>query len=109
MLICAFNSHQSARKGGYDPCERCAENDRFWTMTDPCDSGFIPGFESGYCYRVLSIQENFDNAERSCKSLHDADLLLFDTDSEVKSFLRLFKKGMLSFFLDLKTTERKKR
>ncbi len=47
-----------ARKGGYDPCERCAENDRLWTMTDPCDSGFIRGFESGYCYRVLSIQEN---------------------------------------------------
>ena len=82
-----------ARNGGYDPCERFPKNDKFWTKINACDFGFVPDYESGYCYKVLFIQENFDDAESSCASQHDAELLLFDTDFEVQSFINLFKTG----------------
>ena len=88
-----------ARKGGYDPCERFPENDAFWTKNSACDSGFIPDYNSGYCYRVLLMQEIFDNADRACTSQYDAELLLFDTDFEVKSLIELLKTGILRSYL----------
>jgi len=80
--------------GGYDVCQKFPENDIFWSNIVGCDLGFIPDHDNGYCYTVLSTFENFDNGESTCEIQYDAELLLFDTNSQVEGFIELIRSGI---------------
>ncbi len=80
--------------GGYDVCKKFPPNDVFWINNVGCDYGFIPDATNGYCYTVLSTLENLDDGESGCKIQYDAELLLFDTKSQVEGFIKLVRSGI---------------
>jgi hypothetical protein len=75
--------------GGYDPCSKYPSDSSFWAKHIGCDTGFIPASESGYCYMILPSKENYQDGNKICQSNYDAELLSFDTNSEVNGFLKI--------------------
>ncbi len=45
-------------------------------------------------YKVLQTKENLDDGESKCIYDFDAELLYFDTNSQVDSFIELIKSGI---------------
>jgi hypothetical protein len=80
-------------EGGYDPCNTHNGDEMFWTKSEGCDKGFIEDPNKDYCYKVLPTLENLNDGQRKCEYEHDADLILFSTNSEVLSFLKLAETG----------------
>ncbi len=83
--------------GGYDPCQRYPENDIFWENIIGCDPGFISDSRKIYCYKVLETKETLTDGENYCKNDFDAELILFDTNSEVQDIIMLIKSGISTF------------
>jgi hypothetical protein len=86
-----------ALDGGFDPCETMNKSDLFWSSHEGCEPDFIGDDQNGYCYKVLSTLENLDDGEKLCNYQSDAELLMFDTNSEVKGLIRLIKNGTFIF------------
>ncbi len=82
-----------ALDGGYDPCIRFSGNEDFWTENAWCGPGFIPDESSGYCYKVLSDMENLLDGKRKCEYSNDAEMVLFNSNSEVYGFINLILEG----------------
>jgi len=85
--------------GGYTPCSRFPENSQFWKKHIGCDPGFIPANGSGYCYMLLPDKKNLEDGNKECQSNYDAELLSFNTNSEVDGILNLLAKGKQWHFL----------
>ena len=58
-----------------------------------CPTGFTPDSVNGLCYLVLPVMDYQDSAMTTCYDTYDADLLVFDKDSDVQEFLKLLKSG----------------
>jgi hypothetical protein len=86
--------------GGYDPCRKFPDNSTFWTNKIGCDPGFTADDKSGYCYMLLPNKENIQDGDKYCKNYYDAELVSFDTSSEVNGFLKLFTEGIIYGFFD---------
>jgi len=82
-----------ALDGGYDPCSKFQENESLWIQNLGCHPGFIPDHKNGYCYFVLPSKENLEDGENICRSDFDAELLLFDRNSEVVGLIKLIGAG----------------
>ena len=87
-----------ALDGGYDPCKTMNKSDLFWRINEGCGPDFITDFLSGYCYKVLTTVKNLDDGEKICNYNFDAELIMFDTNSEVEGLLTLIKTGMLKLY-----------
>jgi hypothetical protein len=83
-----------ALSGGYDPCLTHSTDGILWTKKVGCDPYFIPDYENGFCYILLSTKENFGDGEMICKSNFDAELLLLDTNNQAKSLIKLIETGL---------------
>ncbi len=83
-----------ALDGGYDPCSKFTGNENFWKNTPHCDLGFVVDHANGYCYKVLPSLENFNDGKITCNYNYDAEMVLFYSDPEVKSFINLALKGI---------------
>jgi len=62
-------------------------------MLSECDEGFVPDYKSGYCYQALPDKHNLDDADNLCQFSLDAELISFDLNSEVDSFLEILSTG----------------
>ena len=93
-------SAQTASGGGV--CQKINENEKFWRENQNCDSGFVPDYANGYCYKVLPEMKSFDEGDDYCEYFHDAELLLFDKPSEVDGFIDLIEKGILGNLIQFK-------
>jgi hypothetical protein len=82
-----------ALEGGYDPCSKFTGNEKFWSENVGCDPGFVPDEANGYCYKVMPTLENMNNGEKQCKFNYDAEMVLFNSNSEVKGLINLLHKG----------------
>ena len=78
---------------GFDPCSKFPENSTFWTKITGCDAGFIPDHKNGYCYMLLPNTENLEDGDNFCRNNYDAELIMFDSNSEVDGFISLINKG----------------
>ena len=56
-------------------------------------SGFTLDSTTGYCYYVLSSITYLDDADTQCSNL-DAELLVFDSDTQVTAFLAVLNTGI---------------
>ncbi len=81
--------------GGYDPCTKFPDNSKFWTNYTGCEAGFFPDSKNGYCYMLMPNKRNFQDGEKFCKLDYDAELVSFDTNSEVDGFFSLIYKGTI--------------
>ncbi len=86
---------QIALSGGYDPCLNYSEDGILWTKNVGCDPDFIPDFKNGYCYFFMPTKETFYDGEQLCKNKFEAELLLFDTNDQVKTLIEMIEKGLL--------------
>ncbi len=84
-----------ALDGGYDPCKTINQNDSFWRTQEGCGADFVADNFNGYCYKVMSTIENLDDGEKICKYDFDADLVMFDTNSELTGLIELVITGMI--------------
>ncbi len=82
-----------AFEGGYDPCDTFTGNEIFWTKNDGCEDGFIQDSNKEYCYKILTTLESLSDGQSKCEYEYDADLILFYTNFEVLSFLKLVETG----------------
>ena len=82
--------------GGFDFCRIIADKDFKWNSNHDCDPGFVADIKNGYCYKALSTRKNLDDGENYCRNYYDAELLLFDTNSQVKGFIELLNTGNLN-------------
>jgi hypothetical protein len=82
-----------ALDGGYDPCDNFSGNETFWTKNPECEPGFIPDYTSGYCYKVLSTLETLNDGQKKCEYSYDAEMILFNSNSEVQGFINLIQQG----------------
>ncbi len=57
-------------------------------------AGFSPDNANGYCYKVLQNVTTRVEGEKLCENDFDAEMLLFDTNSEVDGLIGLFKSGI---------------
>ena len=58
-----------------------------------CDDGFVADNQSGYCYQALADTHNLDDADNVCHFSFDAELVNFDLNSEVDSFIEILSSG----------------
>jgi hypothetical protein len=79
--------------GGYDPCTKFPPNATFWTNKSECDPGFISDNSSGYCYMLLPNSKSLKAGDEYCKNNYDAELISFDTKSDVDGFFTLIING----------------
>jgi hypothetical protein len=79
--------------GGFYFCDTATDKDINWNINYDCDPGFVADIKNGYCYKVASTKENLDDGENYCRNNYDAELLLFDTNSQVKDFIELINAG----------------
>ncbi len=84
-----------ALDGGYDPCKTINQNDSFWRTQEGCGADIVADNFNGYCYKVISTIENLDGGEKICKYDFDADLVMFDTNSELTGLIELVITGMI--------------
>jgi hypothetical protein len=82
-----------ALEGGYDPCDFFSGNETFWTSNAGCNEGFVADSNKEYCYKILSSLENLSDGRSKCEYEYDANLILFHTNSEVVSFLKMVESG----------------
>lgn len=86
-------SAKIALDGGYNACNKFSGNENFWAERFGCDPGFIPDEMNGYCYKVLPTLENLKDGEKICEFDYSAELVLFNTDSEVIGLVELIQRG----------------
>jgi len=84
-----------ALDGGYNPCTKFTGNESFWDKNAGCDFGFIPDYDNGYCYGVLPDVENLNDGENKCNYNYAAEMILFNSNSEVNGFINLIQKGIM--------------
>ncbi len=105
-IICWWHWHKVAFDGGYDPCNNATfflgqdSKRKKREVSEPCDPGFVPDTENGYCYMgyqpgLLSVS----NGKDFCQSF-SADLLTFENDAQISGVLQLISSGN---FLNIKT------
>lgn len=82
-----------ALDGGYNPCRKFSGNESLWINNVGCEEGFMPDWGKEYCYKVLENKENFKDGNYQCEYQYDAEMILFSTNSEVVSFLKLLQRG----------------
>ena len=82
-----------ALEGGYDPCIKFTGNENFWAENVGCKNGFIPDQVNGYCYKILPTLENINDGDKKCAFNYDADVVLFNSNSEVKGLINLLHGG----------------
>jgi hypothetical protein len=82
-------------RGGFDPCSKFPENATLWKNSLECDKGFIPDKKNKYCYMLFLNEETFIDGEKYCKNNHDAEMILFDTNSQVEGFLQQMRIGKI--------------
>ena len=82
---------------GYDPCQRFLDDDIFWRNKNECDPDFVPDPDNGYCYKVLSTESNFDDGVNDCILNSDAELVEFNSNSEVNGLIKLIETGKCTF------------
>ena len=61
-----------------------------------CDDGFVLDSANGLCYLVLPNVLDYDDVASSTKGCykHDADVLIFESDDQLKTLLDLFDSGI---------------
>jgi hypothetical protein len=79
--------------GGYDPCLKFDDNDTFWSNHIGCEDGFIPDYKNGYCYMLLPSKKTLQEGIDYCADNYDAELILFEKNSQVDGFITLMNKG----------------
>ena len=84
--------------GGYNPCIKFPENHTFWTNNIGCDPGFVPDYTNGYCYMLLPTKKTFQEGVDHCADNYDAELLLFEKNSQVDGVIKMINDGKLLFF-----------
>ena len=82
-------------------CWICNElNFRFFTkftnFLSECDPGFIQDYNSGYCYRILPEKHRLDEADQICSFYLEAELINFDSNFEVESFIDVLEAGAVT-------------
>ena len=82
--------------GGYVYCPTIADQDYRSSISAQCDPGFAADIKNGFCYKALSTKKNLDDGDDYCRNYYDAELLLFDTNSQVKDFMELINTGNLN-------------
>ncbi len=83
--------------GGFNPCSIASKNASFCTDSIACDEGFIHDYNNEYCYLLSLNKESLTDGYDYCKNEYDAELLLFDYNSEVDGFLKLLNEGIFDF------------
>ena len=83
-----------ALDGGYDPCSKFSGNEKFWSQMTACETGFIPDYSNGYCYKVLPTFDTLNDGKKKCEYDNNAELLLFNSNSEVTEFINLILSGI---------------
>jgi hypothetical protein len=81
--------------GGYNPCKKFPSNSTFWTNKNACDDGFVPDYANGYCYMLLPTKKPLEQGIDYCTDNYDAELLLFEKNSQVDGLITLINDGIL--------------
>ncbi len=70
-----------------------SENLDIFTLNPQCETGFVPDYPSGYCYAALSEHCGLERGKKNCEFYYDADIVKFNSNSEVDTFIELIKTG----------------
>jgi len=79
--------------GGYNPCNKFPQNHTFWTKNIECGDGFVPDYTNGYCYKLLPTKKTFQEGLDYCAGYYDAEILLFEKNSQVDGFVKMINEG----------------
>ena len=88
---------QIALDGGYNPCYKLYGNESFWNDHVGCEPGFVSDHAKEYCFKVLPDLENMSDGKSKCKDNSAAEMVLFDSNSQVLHLLDLTQKGKVIF------------
>ena len=83
-----------ALDGGYDPCSKFSGYEKFWNEINECEPGFIPDYANGYCYKILPTFETLNDGKKKCEYENNAEIVLFNSNSEVSEFINLILGGI---------------
>jgi hypothetical protein len=82
---------RTALDGTFDFCKNSQKV--FWPTTPECEEGFVADDASGFCYKILSGKLELYEGEDQCQTKYDAELLYFDRNAQVRSFIEAAKSG----------------
>lgn len=85
---------QTSLDGGYNPCTNIDGNESFWNDYVGCKAGFVSDSAKEYCFKVLSTLENLSDGKSKCKDTFDAEMILFDSKTQVVRFINLSLTGI---------------
>ncbi len=63
-------------------------------MKNECETGYISDYSNGYCYKILPTLESYNDGKKKCEYDNDAELVLFNTNSEVTGLIDIILRGI---------------
>jgi hypothetical protein len=85
---------QISLDGGYNPCTNIYRNESFLNDYVGCESGFVSDSAKEYCFKLLPTLENLSDGKSKCKDTFDAEMILFDSNTQVVRFINLSRTGI---------------
>ncbi len=71
------------------------ESNDIFALNPQCEEGFVPDYASGYCYAALTGHRGLKRGLANCQFYYDAEIVKFDSNQQVGSFIKLIERGNL--------------